>query len=257
MLLIEAARAAGEIALRHWRRNPQVWEKPGGAGPVTSADLAVDAMLRETLPAARPDYGWLSEETPDTGALHAARLAAERVFIADPIDGTRAFIAGEETFSHALAVAEAGEVVAAAVFLPVRGLLYAATRGGTATLNGAPLVPATRTGLDGASFLAGKAAMAPEHWQGPPPDLRRAFRASLAWRLCLVAEGRFDGLLTLRDSWEWDIAAGDLIARTAGARVTDRSGQAIRYNAPRPLAAGVVAAPPALHAAVVERLARG
>ena len=107
-LLTDAAREAGLIALRYWRRNPQVWDKGGEHGPVTEADLAVNDMLKARLLAARPDHGWLSEETPDD----PARLSRECVFIIDPIDGTRAFIAGEDTFAVSLAVVEQGIPVA-------------------------------------------------------------------------------------------------------------------------------------------------
>ena len=100
-LLTDAAREAGRIAMRFWRRDPQVWDKGGEHGPVTEADLAVNDMLKPMLLAARPDYGWLSEETPD----NADRLSRDTVFIVDPIDGTRAFVAGEETLAHSLAVA--------------------------------------------------------------------------------------------------------------------------------------------------------
>ncbi|MBC7143099.1 MAG: 3'(2'),5'-bisphosphate nucleotidase CysQ [Rhodobacteraceae bacterium] len=239
-LLTEAAMAAGGIARRFWRQRPEVWDKPGGAGPVTEADLAVNAMLHAELGAARPGYGWLSEETPDD----PVRLGHAKSFIVDPIDGTRAFIEGDTSFAHSLAVAEDGEVTAAVVYLPMKDALYAATRGGAATLNGRPISASARTRTRGATLLTSKPSLAPDHWKdGTPPPFRREFRASLAWRLCLVAEGRFDAMLTLRPTWEWDIAAGDLIARQAGARVTDRTGRAIAYNSPDPRAAGVIAAP--------------
>ncbi|MGB3280066.1 MAG: inositol monophosphatase family protein, partial [Pseudorhodobacter sp.] len=105
-LLVSAALEAGSIALRYFKREPQTWEKGDGAGPVTEADLAVNTMLAQRLRAARPGYGWLSEETPD----NTARLAARRVFIIDPIDGTRAFIDGQDSFAHSLAIAEDGKV---------------------------------------------------------------------------------------------------------------------------------------------------
>ena len=108
-LLVDAARAAGEIALSFFRRDPKVYTKTDQS-PVTEADLAVDAYLRETLQAARPDHGWLSEETADT----ADRLSRRRVFVVDPIDGTRAFIRGEDSWSVSLAVVEDGIAVAGA-----------------------------------------------------------------------------------------------------------------------------------------------
>lgn len=249
-LLTEAALKAGEIALGYWKRNPKSWDKGGGHGPVTEADLAVNEMLAATLHAARPDYGWLSEETEDG----AARQDAERLFIIDPIDGTRAFLAGEETFAHSLAVAENGRVTAGVVYLPALDRLYTACDHGPALCDGQPIRASARDGIEGASLLATRSSLAPEHWPGGVPDLARSFRASLAYRLSLVAEGRFDGMLTLRDTWEWDIAAGCLICERAGARVTDRTGAPIVFNATHPQAAGVVAAAPGLHAALLSRL---
>jgi myo-inositol-1(or 4)-monophosphatase len=246
-LLTEAALKAGVIAMRFWKRSPKSWDKGGGHGPVTEADLDVNEMLAAHLMAARPDYGWLSEETEDG----AARLAAERVFIIDPIDGTRAFMAGEETFAHSLAVAERGRVTAAAVYLPALDRLYTACDHGPALCDGAAIVASTRPGSEGATLLATQSSMAPELWPGGVPEVKRSFRASLAYRLCLVAEGRFDGMVTLRDAWEWDIAAGALIAERAGAMVTDRLGAPIRFNAAHPQSAGAVVAAPGLHAALM------
>lgn len=249
-LLAEAAQEAGEIALRFWRRDPQVWDKGGDHGPVTEADLAVNDMLKMRLLGARPDYGWLSEETPDS----TDRLGASRVFILDPIDGTRAFVAGEDNFAVSLAIAEAGRVIAGAVMMPAKNRLYTAETGGPALCNGAEIHAGLRADLTGSSLLATKANMEPSHWPGGVPDLRRSFRTSLAYRLCLTAEGRYDGMITFRDTWEWDIAAGSLICRCAGAQVTDRTGNDLRFNSPDAKTAGVIATNPALHRAIMARL---
>lgn len=248
-LLIEAARLAGRIALRYWKRNPKTWEK-GDEGPVTEADIAVNDALVPLLRSARPGYGWLSEETPDT----AARLECEHVFILDPIDGTRAFIAGEDSFSHAIAIARHGQVTAGVVFLPALDRLFAATETGPATLNGAPIHASTLPGIAGANILTPAANLKPEFWPGGVPEVTRSFRASVAYRLALVAQGRFDGMLSFRPGWEWDIAAGSLIASRAGATVSDRHGVPLRFNMPNPRADGLLAAAPGLHAALRQRL---
>lgn len=250
-LLTGAAHAAGEIALRHWQKNPRVWDKPGEAGPVTEADLAVNDLLFDQLRAARPKYGWLSEETEDS----EARLDVSHTLIIDPIDGTRAFIAGEKSFAHSLAVARNGEVTAAVVHMPAMGLTFAATEGQAATLNGQPISVSAVTDPHGATVLTGKANLAPERWRGLPPPVKRVFRPSLAYRLCLVAQGRFDAMISLNPIWEWDIAAGDLIARQAGAMVTDPAGKPLRYNAPGAATPGAVAASPGLHRALLGGLA--
>ncbi|MFY0693278.1 MAG: 3'(2'),5'-bisphosphate nucleotidase CysQ [Paracoccaceae bacterium] len=248
-LLVEAARASGTIAKRFFKAAPEVWDKDDNAGPVTEADLAIDEMLRCELTAARPDYGWLSEETED----NPERLSREKVFIVDPIDGTRAFIAGESNFSHSLAIAQNGRITAAAVYLPIKDKLYAATADGPSTLNGEP-IRASSAPVEGARMLAARSNLDPEHWKGSVPPVVRHFRPSLAYRLCLVADGKFDAMLTLRDCWEWDIAAGDLIVRQAGGQVTDRFDDALMFNSPGAKTKGCHAAGQALHAELQSRL---
>ncbi|PKQ12560.1 MAG: 3'(2'),5'-bisphosphate nucleotidase CysQ [Alphaproteobacteria bacterium HGW-Alphaproteobacteria-1] len=251
-LLVAAAREAGEVARAALARPLDVIDKADGAGPVTAVDLAVNAHLATRLRGARPGYGWLSEETEDD----AARLGAERVFIVDPIDGTRSLIEGTDLWAHALAVAERGVVRAAVIYLPMRDKLYAAAAGQGATLNGATIRAGERRALVGATVLAASPALAPEHWQGGKvPLMRRGFRPSLAYRLSLVAEGRYDAMLTLRQTWEWDVAAGDLILREAGAATSDRAGGVLRFNNPHPQVAGVIAANPVLHGALRAALA--
>ncbi|MFN0115049.1 MAG: 3'(2'),5'-bisphosphate nucleotidase CysQ [Paracoccaceae bacterium] len=253
-LLTRAAFAAGAEAMRWFRGSFTVRDKGGAEGPVTEADIAVNDLLAGLLRAARPDYGWLSEETPDD----PARLSCERVFILDPIDGTRAFIEGHAGFAHSLAVAEGGRVTAGVVFLPARNILYAAEAEGVATRDGVPIRPSARDGPEGATLLATKSILAPEHWRdGRAPEVSRHFRPSLASRLCLVADGGFDAMLTLRPAWEWDIAAGSLIAERAGVRVTDRRGGALRFNTPGARADGVLAAGEGVWRGISERLAPG
>ena len=249
-LLADAARQSGDIALQFFRRNPEVIDKPDGAGPVTEADLAVNAMLQDRLVTARPDYGWLSEETEDT----TARMSTHRQFVVDPIDGTRAFIQGGKDWCHAIAVVENGQVVSAAVYLPVRDVLFTATLGGGAAMNGAP-IRASAAPITSASVLAAKPNFDGSFWRGGiAPPVKQAFRSSLAYRLCLVGQGRFDGMLTLRPSWEWDIAAGALIASEAGARVTDQHNRSLQFNNLHPQVPGVLAAGPGLHANLADLL---
>lgn len=251
-LLIDAALDAGKIAARFFHGVADRWDKPGGLGPVTEADLAVDLMLREELTAARPDYGWLSEETEDG----PARLSSGHVFIVDPIDGTRSFIEGSATWAHSLAVARDGRVEAAVVFLPLRDKLYAAARGKGATLNGDPLAVSPRSELDGATVLAAKPNFNPARWRNATvPPITRAFRSSLAYRLSLVGEGRFDAMMTLHPTWEWDVAAGSLIVEEAGGTVSDVARHPPRFNNPVPKLSGMIAGSPHIHDALVTRLA--
>lgn len=151
-LLIEAAQAAGRIATSFTGQTAKKWDKPNGAGPVTEADLAVDEMLHKTLLSARPSYGWLSEETEDNDL----RLKEDKVFIIDPIDGTRSFAEGANTWAHSLAISNKGEITAAVVFLPLRDKMYTAAKGHGAWLNGEPLTVSTHTQLANARVLATK-----------------------------------------------------------------------------------------------------
>lgn len=250
-LLIKAAKAAGDIARPFWRKHPKTWDKDDGAGPVTEADLAVDRMLHAMLLGARPDYGWLSEETHDTDA----RLSKDRVFIVDPIDGTRSFIEGDHNWAHSLAVVEQGQVSAAVVYLPMRKRLYAAQKGQGATLNGMPLEVSQHQDLTNTRLLTTGRNLLPEYWLDGCPNFARKFRSSLAYRMSLVGEGRYDAMLALRSTWEWDVAAGTLIATEAGAKVTDRHGKAPEFNNPTPAFDGFIAANPILADRILERLA--
>ena len=250
-LLIQAAKEAGRIATSFAGGDAQRWDKPDGAGPVTEADLAVNGMLEDMLPAARPGYGWLSEESED----NSARLEKSRVFIVDPIDGTRSFADGSRTWAHSLAIATNGIVTAAVVYLPQRDLLYSAAAGGGAFLNGSPIHSGGQEDLESATILAAKPNTRSEHWRDRKcPAFSRSYRPSLAYRLATVAQGRFDGMLTLRPSWEWDIAAGDLLLREAGGVCSDRTGAALRFNNRYPKVNGVVATNTALHRQFLDAL---
>lgn len=249
-LLIDAARMAGRVATSFVGPSAARWDKPGGAGPVTEADIAVNDLLISNLRTARPDYGWLSEETED----NTERLSKDAVFIVDPIDGTRSFVEGSRTWAISIAVARQGQITAAAIFLPLRNKMYAAGIGEGATLNEAPLTVAQTAPHDTAKVLAARPNFDAHHWPGGVPILDRHYRPSLAYRLSLVGEGRFDGMITLRSSWEWDIAAGALIVSEAGGHISDRTGAPLRFNNQNPMLNGVVAAAKPVHRDLVKRL---
>lgn len=246
-LLIGAAEAAGAVAKGFWRKDPKFWEKAPG-DPVGEADLAANTVLRERLCAARPDYGWMSEEDADT----PERRAAERVFVVDPIDGTKSYLKGEENWGVAAAVVEKGAVTAGVFVMPAKGVTYAASLGEGATRNGVPM--AIRPPAAIPDVLTAKASFRAEHWNGPVPDMDRAFRPSLVYRFALVAEGRFDMTLTLREAWEWDIAAGAILVTEACGKAVDRRGAPLVFNSPDRRVDGAIAAPVDLVDATVARL---
>jgi myo-inositol-1(or 4)-monophosphatase len=248
-LLKSAGLEAARIARRAYEQGFAAWDKPGGS-PVTEADLAVDRFLAERLRAARPTYGWLSEETLDD----PARLGASRVFIIDPIDGTRAFVKRRPNWTISLAIAEGGRPRAGVVIAPMLDELFEAVAGGGARLNGAGISVSRRGELAGAKLL-GPA----EAFEGAPggaswPAIERDTFSSLAYRLCLVACGARDGALSVGSFHEWDIAAGDLILTEAGGRIAHLDGASPRYNKPQPIGRGLAAAGPVLFAGLLERL---
>ncbi|KAB0682596.1 3'(2'),5'-bisphosphate nucleotidase CysQ [Aureimonas leprariae] len=226
-LLVDAAAEAGRIALRYFRMDPHVWWKEGNS-PVSEADLAVDTFLKETLLAARPDYGWLSEETV---AEAPAAGAPERFFVVDPIDGTRSFLRGEETWCVALAVVAGGRPVAGAIDVPVREEVFEAAAGEGARLNGLPLDAGERVDADEELRVAMPDALR----RKLSPDMLRNVRAavsapSLAYRIAQVAAGRLDGTLIRPSASDWDIAAADLILAEAGGLLGDIEGEERLYK---------------------------
>ena len=253
-LLRRAVRDAGALALDYFRRGRdryEVREKSPG-DPVTEADLAVDAALREALVGARPDYGWLSEETDDD----PARLAARKVWVVDPIDGTRGFVRGAREWAVSAALVEAGRPVAACVFNPAAGAFHDAVAGGGARVNGAPARVSAARSVAGAALASSRHERRRALWSGRVPEAELRPIDAIAWKLALVACGGVDGAVALRPKSDWDIAAGDLLIREAGGAVTTPDGGALIYNRPDVRKRGLVAAGPELHRLLVARLAR-
>jgi myo-inositol-1(or 4)-monophosphatase len=208
-------------------------------------------LLTERLRAARPDYGWLSEETADA----QDRLTCRRIFVVDPIDGTRAFLKGRPWWSVALAVVEDGIAVEGVVFAPEVDELYAAAAGRGARRNGEPIRPSRAVSLDD-SRMAGDPVVF-GHWSWPtpwPPSMTVEQRSSTAYRMCLVAAGDFDAAVAPVRKSDWDVAAGDIIAREAGCFVGDHTGSAFRYNRARPSQASLICATPGLAPLILERV---
>jgi myo-inositol-1(or 4)-monophosphatase len=247
-LLTGAVRAAGALALSFFR-NGVVGRSKADNTPVSDADLAVDEMLRERLIGERPGYGWLSEESVD----NPSRLDAARVWIVDPIDGTRAFLAGTPEWTIAVALVENGQPVLAAVFNPATAEMFTARRGNGAYLNGVPISVTTPEDIAGCRMIATKGFFKHKVWTAPWPHTENTWFNSIAYRLALIAAGRADATLSLTGKSEWDIAAAALLVEEAGGRMTDAAGAALTYNKPSPRMNGLVAAAPRLHDLLVAR----
>jgi myo-inositol-1(or 4)-monophosphatase len=252
--LQETAREAGAIALAHFREGAQtgarIWQKAGNS-PVTEADLAVDAFLKERLTAALPEAAWLSEETADD----PVRLARDLVWIVDPIDGTRAFLSGIPDWAVSIGLLAAGRPVLGIVYAPALGLLYEATLGGGARRDGARLSGPASRALTGARVAGPKPMIdAIERHSGAVERLPKV--PSLALRLARVAEGSIDVGLVSSDSHDWDLAGADLILHETGGLLTDLRGEPVGYNRPDPIHGELVATSEALHPEALAALRR-
>ena len=224
-LIENAAREAGGIAMRYFGADNQVWHKHGNS-PVSEADFAVDRFLTETLRSARPGYGWLSEETEDSDE----RLSASRIFVVDPIDGTRGFIDGRKEWCISVAVVENGVPVAGVLECPALSETYAAAGGAGARLNGRRLERLSGSAI--ASVTASrKLNEAISASQGGALAVL-PFVPSLAYRLAMVAGRKVDAAFAKPGASEWDIAAADIILREAGGALVDLDGVQPQYNRP-------------------------
>ena len=235
-VLVAAMRDAGDTALRAARDGFQIHTK-ADQSPVTSADHAVNEILQDRLLGAFPEDGWLSEESPDTNA----RLTRSRVWIIDPIDGTKAFIRREPEFCISVALIEDGRPVLAAIFNPSTDELYTAQRGQGLRLNDKPRstpvqspAPHPIMALSPHELRLGRFTSVEAHL-APRPML------SIAWAIALTASGAIHGVMTFEPENEWDVAAGALLIEEAGGVVRDVAGQPLRFNQSTPRYDGFLA----------------
>jgi myo-inositol-1(or 4)-monophosphatase len=235
----DVLREAGALALKTFRAPLRSWTK-GHDSPVSEADMAVDALLRERL--SRPDIGWLSEESHDD----RARLEGHALYIADPIDGTRAYLAGLPDWCICAALVEHGRPVVAGIYAPVEDQLFLAAAGAGATCNGTSIRTSERERLAGAN-VAGPAGYL-KRLSGHVDIVSVPKIHSLALRLARVAEGRIDLALASINAHDWDLAAADLLVHEAGGAVTTLTGEKLVYNLHDPVHGAVIAAGGPIHA---------
>lgn len=227
-LIRKAAEAAGTLALAYFRRDPDVWFKNEDRSPVSEADIAVDKLLREQLMAGRPHYGWLSEESGEP----SERAAHETVFVVDPIDGTRGFIAGKDIWCVSVAVVHRGRSLAGVLVAPATGEIFAARAGQPAERNGRRIAVNDSTWQDAERM----AVAAPERLLSRlPEDLRAGMTSvahvpSLAYRLAMVSDGRLDAALVRENANDWDIAAAQVILESAGGALIREDGTPVVYQ---------------------------
>ena len=243
--VLEAGAMARELSLK-----PLDIESKGEAGPVTNVDKAVDAMLELKLLSKRPDYGWLSEETPDKPEY---RVGKERTFMLDPIDGTAALISKVPQWTVSIGLIDGDRAYAGVIYNPMTDEMFSGAVGHGARLNGRPIAATKGATLEGARMIGQKSRYADKRWATPWPKMDVIERQSIAYRLALVAAGMGDATLLFGWKHEWDVAAGAAIVEAAGGVVSDLWGDPLKFNNENPRVPGVAAAGAGVHPLLIER----
>jgi len=239
---IAAARAGGAIVSKYYKGEYEVHEKAPD-NPLTVADTEADAAIKAVLLGAFPDDGWLSEETADT----TERLSKSRVWIVDPLDGTKEFTQHIPEFCVCVALVVDGVVQVGVSYNPAEDLLFAARRGGGTTLNGKPVRCTPQTSVAEAVVLASRSEDKRGEWDAYKSRMKVKLTGSVAYKFALIAAGMSDATFSLTPKNEWDICAGTMLVEEAGGVVTDRYGKPLTFNNPKTLLPGLIAASSVLY----------
>ena len=243
----KAALAAGEILMRYYGTDYEIGSK-GKNNPVTIADTEADSKIKEILTHHFPDYGWLSEETVDNDE----RLGKERVWIVDPLDGTKEFINKVPEFCVAIGLADHGEPVVGVTYNPITEEMWWSGRGMGCHLGNHRVSVTTTSELKGASVLASRSEIKRGEWEVFNGVLVAVPTGSVAYKLAMVAGGRADATFTRSPKNEWDIASGAALIIEAGGTMTDIEGKPMRFNQKVTKCAGLVASNGILHEALMK-----
>ncbi|MBF0193306.1 MAG: 3'(2'),5'-bisphosphate nucleotidase CysQ [Magnetococcales bacterium] len=254
-IMEKAAIAAGNVIMKYYREGKQVTNSAevrnkGANNPLTKADLEADSLLNKMLLDTRPEYGWLSEETTD----NPTRMDKKRVWVVDPIDGTKEFIIGLPQFAVSIGLIEDGKPIAACVHNPATKETFLAVLGSGSSLNGQPIKTTPRSQLTGSTCLASRSETKRGDWDGFKSEFAITTMGSIAYKLALVAAGRYDISFTLTPKNEWDFCAGALLVTEAGGKITHKDGEECIYNKKNPLVRSLLASNGTLHPSLLQRL---
>ncbi len=238
---VDAAQEAGRVVREVYEQPFEVREKSHD-NPVTEADLRANACIQARIEAAFPTDGWLSEETADS----SARLSRRRVWIIDPLDGTKEFTQHVPEFCVCIALVDDGEPVVGVCYNPITDEMFAAARGHGLTVNGAPARTTSLADVAQARVLASRSEDKRGEWDAYKSRMRVELTGSVAFKLALIAAGRADGTFSLTPKHEWDICAGAALLIEGGGRITDCHGKPLRFNSEKPLLPGIIATNAAL-----------
>jgi len=240
-IAVEAARIGGAIVRKYYKGDYEIHEKAPD-NPLTIADTEADEAIKRTLLGAFPNDGWLSEETKDS----PDRLSKSRVWIVDPLDGTKEFTQHIPEFCVCVALVEDGVVQVGVSYNPIEEKLFAARRGNGTTLNGEPVRCTPLADVMAANVLASRSEVKRGEWEDYEDLMNVKPTGSVAYKFALIAAGQADATFSLTPKNEWDICAGTMLVEEAGGIVTDRYGEPLTFNNEKTLLPGLIAAGPAL-----------
>ena len=245
----EAIMGAGKIALKWFQNDPKSWTKDDGT-QVSEADIEINDYLSEKINKKLKKIGWLSEENHDD----YSRLEFSKVFLIDPIDGTKSFLEGKEDFSISIALIEKGRPISALILNPVYNELFEAELNKGSWMNSIRIRVSNNKNLEGSRMCAFKPMFSHPAWKEPWPKMVIKNKNSIAYRMALVAMGKFDVMMALNPKNDWDIAAGDLLVTEAGGEVTNHLGEKITYNKKEIQKKSVVGGCKDIHLKIIERV---
>jgi len=244
-----AARDAGTV-IRKWYDGDYTVTEKGVDSPVTEADTEANQVIQSAISRAFPDDGWLSEETKDS----PERLQKRRVWIVDPLDGTKEFIKHIPEFCVCIALVEAGQAILGVSYNPVTEELFTGTEADGVRLNGTPVTVSDLADLAAARLLASRSEVGRGEWEEFRDCFAIELTGSVAFKFALIAAGRGDATFSLTPKNEWDVCAGTALVHFAGGRVTDRYGAPLQFNQPDPLLPGIIASNGNLFEPIVDLL---
>lgn len=234
-IAISAAQKAGQI-IRNYYDQAYVVEEKAVGHPVTVADRFADAIIKKVILSSYPDDGWLSEETKD----NPDRLKKERVWIVDPLDGTKEFIQKIPEFAVSIALCENGLPIIGVIYNPLTEEMFTAQKGKGAFLNGAPIQVSDQKELSQAIILASRSEIKRGEWKPFEEKFILQESGGMAHKMAMVAYGDADGSFSLTPKTEWDFCAGVLLIEEAGGKVSQVDGKKFVFNKPNPRATGIV-----------------
>tara|TARA_Y100001970_G_scaffold293928_1_gene444727 strand:+ start:16257 stop:17057 length:801 start_codon:yes stop_codon:yes gene_type:complete len=248
-LMLHAVESSSSLALARFGKEQKIWQK-STYHPVCEADKEVNENLYEILMTARPNYGWLSEETVDDGS----RLKCSRTWVVDPIDGTNSYLNGIAEFAISVALVEGGKPIAAVVSNPANRQTFSAFAGGGATLNNNSINVSNTRKDQRISILSSRSENKESGWANYFSKDTVQTVSSIAYKFALVAAGQYDAAASVWPKNDWDICAGHLLVEEAGGMVTSLKGMPLIYNCNSPRHNTCAASNGRIHGNIIERL---